>query len=69
MTGAPKGTILKLLANVGDACFWYHDQTLRGLTCERIQLDEIWSYCHAKERHIPMERKGDGVGDLWTYWK
>lgn len=67
MTGAAKGTILKLLADVGDACDDYQDQTMRGLTCVRVQLDEIWSYCHAKERHIPLQRKGEGVGDMWTW--
>jgi len=45
MTGAAKGAILELLADVGDACDTYQDQTMRGLTCVRLQLDEIWSYC------------------------
>lgn len=67
MTGAAKGTILKLLADVGDACDFFQDETIRDLKCVRVQLDEIWSFCHAKERHIPMQDKGDGVGDMWTW--
>jgi len=67
MTGAAKGTILTLLANVGDACDVYQDQALKNLKCRRVQCDEIWSFCHAKERNIPSESKGDGVGDMWTW--
>lgn len=68
MTGASKSTILRLLADVGDACDRYLDETMRDLTCVRIQCDEIWSFCHAKERNLKPElRGGDWVGDLWTW--
>jgi IS1 family transposase len=67
MTGVAKGTVLKLLADVGDACDAYQDETLRNLTCVRVQCDEIWSFCHAKERNIPLQDKGEGVGDMWTW--
>lgn len=41
---------------------------MRGLRSERIQCDEIWSFCHAKERNLKPEMRGDsGVGDLWTW--
>jgi len=68
MVGIDKKTALRLLADVGDACEAYLDETLRGLKCKRLQLDEIWSYCHAKERNLkPHLRGADGVGDLWTW--
>lgn len=67
MVGVDKKTVLRLLADVGDACVAYHDDTVRGLTCVRIQCDEIWSFCHAKERNIPHQNKGEGVGDMWTW--
>lgn len=68
LTGVAKGTILKLLADVGDACDQYQDETLRNLTCVRVQLDEIWSFCHAKQRNLKPELRGvDGVGDMWTW--
>jgi IS1 family transposase len=68
MTGAAKGTVLSLLATVGDVCDAYLDETVRGLKSARIQCDEIWSFCHAKERNLPREMRGaDGVGDLWTW--
>ena len=43
MTDVAKGTVLKLLADVGRACAKYQDEHLRNLACKRIQCDEIWS--------------------------
>ena len=68
MTGAAQGTILTLLQRVGEACEAYQAEHLRGLTCRRIQCDEIWSYCHSKEKNVPKEHKGEaGFGDVYTW--
>jgi IS1 family transposase len=68
MTGVAKGTILRLLADVGTACAEYQDQAIRELTCKRIQCDEIWSFCYAKEKNAPADKKGTfGYGDVWTW--
>ncbi len=68
MTSVDKKTVLRLLADVGDACGQFHYLNVRGLTCKRIQLDEIWSFCGAKSRNIPIERRGEyGLGDMWTW--
>lgn len=68
MTGAAKGTILKLLTDLGEACFAYQDATLRNLYCRRVQCDEVWAFCHAKAKNVPQEKKGQfGYGDVWTW--
>lgn len=68
MTGAAKGTVLKLLADVGQACSDYQDEVLRNLTCKRIECDEIWSFCYAKRKNVPEDKKGKlGYGDMWTW--
>ena len=68
ITGANKGTVLKLVERVGQACLEYHDATVRNLNSKRIQADEIWSFCYAKQKNIPAEKKGQfGVGDVWTW--
>jgi len=68
MTGAAKGTVLKLLVDLGQACATYLDRTLRNLNCQRIQCDEVWSFCYAKEKNVPEEMKGKlGFGDVWTW--
>jgi len=68
MTGAAKGTVIKLLADVGRACGEYQDKVLRNLPCKNIQADEIWTFCYAKEKNVPEEKKGQlGFGDVWTF--
>lgn len=68
MTGVALNTVLKLLADVGDACAAYHDANIRDLTCVRVQCDEIWSFCHAKERNLKPHLRGlNDYGDLWTW--
>jgi IS1 family transposase len=68
MTGVAKDTVIKLLAKIGQACAEYQDKTLRNLPCKRIQCDEIWSFCYAKEKNLPADLRGKfGYGDVWTW--
>jgi IS1 family transposase len=68
MTGAAKNTIVKLLIELGEACLKYQDKTLRNLTCKRIQCDEIWSFCYAKDKNVPEDKRSTfGYGDVWTW--
>jgi len=68
MTGVAKGTVLKLIADLGEVCRAYMDKNLRDLTCQRIQADEIWSFCYAKNKNVPEEKRGQfGYGDVWTW--
>lgn len=68
MTGAAKGTVLKLLVDLGKVCEKYQDEKLRNLPCKRLQCDEIWSFCYAKEKNVPEEFKNKfGFGDVWTW--
>lgn len=61
-------TVLKLLPEIGRACLDYQDKALRNLTSKRIQCDEIWSFCYAKEKNVPVEKRGEfGYGDVWTW--
>ena len=68
MTGAAKGTVIKLLADVGEACKAYHDKHVRNLQSKRVQCDEIWSFCYAKQKNVPADYAGVfGFGDVWTW--
>ncbi len=61
-------TVTKLLVDVGSACLEYQDKIMRDLPCRRIQCDEIWSFCYAKEKNVPQEHKGQfGYGDVYTW--
>jgi IS1 family transposase len=66
LTGAAKNTVTKLLVDVGQACSDYQDRTLRGLSCKRIECDEIWSFVGAKQKHVGPEHPAD-YGDWWTW--
>jgi IS1 family transposase len=68
MTDTAKGTVLKLLVDIGRACDAYQHAHLRGLSCRRIQCDEIWSFVGAKARNVPTAKQGQwGMGDVWTW--
>jgi IS1 family transposase len=68
MTGVAKNTVVKLLAAIGTVCTEYQNKALRNLSCKRIQCDEIWSFCYAKEKNLPEELRGKfGYGDVWTW--
>ena len=58
MTGVAKNTIVKLLVDIGKACAEYQDKTLRNLPCQKVQCDEIWSFCYSKEKNVPEDKKG-----------
>src|SRR5207245_11805717 len=67
MTNVSKPTILKLLADLGEACAAYHHMHVRGLRCRRVQADEIWSYIGAKQKNVSEEKAAQSWGDCWTW--
>jgi IS1 family transposase len=68
VTGASKITITKLLVDAGKACAAYHDEHVRGVTAKRVQCDEIWSFCYAKQKNMADAKAApEGAGDMWTW--
>jgi hypothetical protein len=68
MTGVAKGTVLKLLVDLGRACEDFHRRTVINIRSKRIQCDETWAFCYAKEKNVPAHMRGlPGVGDVWTW--
>jgi IS1 family transposase len=68
LTATAKGTVLRLLAEIGGACYRLHDGMVRNIKTRKLQCDEIWSFCHAKARNVPDRLQGQaGYGDLWTW--
>ncbi len=66
MTGFAKGTVTKLLVDLGSACLKAHDEMVRGLHSKRVQCDEIWSFVGAKMKNV-REENADKQGDVWTW--
>lgn len=66
ITGTAKGTVLRLLVELGDACQRFHDETVRDVTARLVQCDEIWSFIACKERIAAQTGRWD-IGDAWTW--
>ena len=61
-------TVTKLLEEVGRACEQFHNEHVVNVRVKRLQCDEIWSFVHAKEGHLPKELQGVfGYGDVYTW--
>lgn len=59
-------TVLKLLPQLSKACQQFHDEMVKGVKAQRVQADEIWSFCFAKQKNVTDEMP-DGAGDVWTW--
>ena len=61
-------TVTKLLEQAGEACLALHDETVRNVKASRVQCDEIWSFCHAKQKNVATAKAApEGAGDIWTW--
>ncbi len=68
ITGTAINTVVTILKQAGLACMKYQDNELMNLSCKRIQCDEIWSFCYAKQKNVPKDKQGRfGYGDVWTF--
>ena len=69
MTGVAKNTVVKLLVELGTVCTQYMDDNMRLLSCQRIQVDEIWQFVGCKQKNVTIEKiERDGIcGDVWTW--
>lgn len=66
MTGIHRDTIMRLGVRIGQGCARLLDERMRGLDCQRLELDEIWGYVGKKVRHL-REDDDPTFGDVWTY--
>ena len=59
-------TVTKLLVDVAEAAYGYHNRAVRNVRCRRVQADEIWCFVGAKSKNVPLE-KSEQWGDVWTW--
>jgi IS1 family transposase len=68
LTGISRTTLIKLLEDAGQAFSEYQDRALMNLPCRRVQVDEAWAFCYAKQKNVPTAKKApEGAGDIWTW--
>ena len=61
-------TVTKLLVDAGIACAEYHNRVVCNVPARRVQVDEIWSFCSAKEKNVPFAKSAPAwAGDVWTW--
>lgn len=66
MTGLHRDTIMQLLVLAGERCAKLLDERMRGLRCNFIQCDEIWTFCFKKQRHVRRDDPAE-FGDQWVF--
>jgi IS1 family transposase len=68
LTGISRTTLIKLLEDAGEAFSEYQDRTLMNMNCKRLQVDEAWAFCYAKQKNVPTAKAApEGAGDIWTW--
>ncbi|MGA8145653.1 MAG: IS1 family transposase [Candidatus Acidiferrales bacterium] len=66
ITGVHRDTIMRLGVRVGKGCHALLDTKMRNLTCEHLQMDELWGFIGKKERHVRPD-DNPTLGDVWTF--
>lgn len=65
ITGIHRDTIMRLGVKFGQGCTALMDAKMRDLSCNRLEMDEIWGFVGKKEKHVrPNET---AVGSVWTF--
>ena len=61
-------TVSALLVDAGEACAAHHEAAVKGVKARRIQCDEIWAFCYAKEKNVVTAKAApEDTGDVWTW--
>ncbi|HEY4140476.1 MAG TPA: IS1 family transposase [Pseudolabrys sp.] len=66
--GVSINTVTKILVDAGTVCAAFHDASVQKVAAQRIQCDEIWSFCYAKAKNVPTAKAApEGAGSVWTF--
>jgi IS1 family transposase len=61
-------TVSKMLVDAGNACILMHGEMVHDVKASRIECDEIWSFCYAKQRNVAKAKDApQEAGDVWTW--
>ena len=79
MTDTSFNCVLRFVVDIGKVCQTYLDEHMWNLPCRRLQADEIWQFCYAKDKNVPERMRRthsitrpncetkDLVGSVWTW--
>lgn len=68
VAGVSVNTVTKLLVDAGEAGAAHHHEHVRDVKAARVQCDEIWSFCYAKQKNVATAKAAPkNAGDVWTW--
>jgi len=60
--------VTKLLIEAGQACKAFHDEHVRNVDASKVQCDEIWSFCYAKQKNVRAAQAApEQAGEVWMW--
>ena len=63
-----RDTILKTMVRVGEQCAQFLHNTIRGVSCNDVEIDEIWGYVGMKDRAKKLRRiVSEEIGDVYCF--
>ena len=67
LTNTHRDTIMRLMVEVGGGCANLMNEEMRDLSCQRLQVDEIWSFVGKKQAQLKPGDDRSRLGDQWTF--
>ena len=58
--GVGINTVTRLPEDAGAACAAHHHEHVRNVPARRIQVDELWAFTYAKQRHVGSRQARPG---------
>lgn len=63
-----KLTVSRLMVAAGKVCADFQANALVNLPCQRIQVDETWSFAYCKDKNVKRAKAAPmDAGDVWTW--
>ena len=67
LTGCQHKTVLNVLETVGQKCERLHDNLVRHLNVDALQIDELWSRVACSQKRANQIGGGEDIGDQYTF--
>lgn len=64
-----KKAVMRLVEETGKACEDWHDKHMRGISVQRVEVDEQWNFIHTHRERMSREEKmrHPERGDCWLW--
>tara|TARA_B100000315_G_C14565431_1_gene582677 strand:- start:312 stop:1136 length:825 start_codon:yes stop_codon:yes gene_type:complete len=68
MSDIDRGTVLRVLVEAGNKCQIIMDSQVKDFHSKFIEVDEIWTFCKKKEKHLTEDEKTTELfGDQYVF--